>query len=53
MGEGCINIKQIREWIEAAGFDGYNEVEVFSERLWAREQKKYLKDIKKSYINYC
>ena len=53
MGEGCINIKQIREWIEAAGFDGYNEVEVFSERLWAREKKKYLKEIKKSYINYC
>lgn len=53
MGEGCIDIKKIREWIEAAGFDGYNEVEVFSERLWAREQKQYLKDIKKSYINYC
>ncbi len=53
MGEGCIDIKKIREWIEAAGFDGYNEVEVFSERLWSRDQKQYLKDIKKSYINYC
>ena len=53
MGEGCIYIKKIREWIEAAGFDGYNEVEVFSERLWSRDQKQYLKDIKKSYINYC
>ena len=53
MGEGCIDIKKIREWIEAAGFDGYNEVEVFSERLWGRDQKQYLKDIKKSYINYC
>ena len=53
MGEGCIDIKKIREWIEAAGFDGYNEVEVFSERLWSKDQKQYLKDIKKSYINYC
>ena len=53
MGEGCIDIKRIREWIEAAGFDGYNEVEVFSERLWSGDQKQYLKDIKKSYINYC
>ena len=53
MGEGCIDIKKIREWIEAAGFDGYNEVEVFSERLWSGDQKQYLKDIKKSYINYC
>ena len=53
MGEGCIDIKKIREWIEAAGFDGYNEVEVFSERLWSGDQKQYLNDIKKSYINYC
>ena len=53
MGEGCIDIRKIREWIEAAGFDGYNEVEVFSERLWSKDQKQYLKDIKKSYINYC
>ena len=53
MGEGSIDIKKIREWIEAAGFDGYNEVEVFSERLWSGDQKQYLKDIKKSYINYC
>ena len=53
MGEGCIDIRKIREWIEAAGFDGYNEVEVFSERLWSRDQKQYLKEIKKSYINYC
>ena len=53
MGEGCIDIKKIREWIEAAGFDGYNEVEVFSQRLWSGDQKQYLKDIKKSYINYC
>ncbi|MCH1608718.1 MAG: sugar phosphate isomerase/epimerase [Flavobacteriaceae bacterium] len=52
MGEGCIPVKQIREWVEKAGFDGYNEVEVFSERLWAQDQKLYLEDIKKAYLNY-
>lgn len=52
MGEGCIPIRQIRMWLEEAGFDGYNEVEVFSERLWAQDQKLYLEDIKKSYLNY-
>ena len=52
MGEGCIPVRQIRMWLEEAGFDGYNEVEVFSERLWAQDQKLYLKDIKKSYLNY-
>ena len=52
MGEGCIPVKQIREWVEKAGFARYNEVEVFSERLWAHDQKLYLEDIKKSYLNY-
>jgi sugar phosphate isomerase/epimerase len=52
MGEGCIPVRQIRMWVEEAGFDGYNEVEVFSERLWAQDQKLYLQDIKKSYLNY-
>tara|TARA_B100001173_G_scaffold288609_1_gene277874 strand:- start:4056 stop:4883 length:828 start_codon:yes stop_codon:yes gene_type:complete len=51
MGEGCIPVRQIREWVEEAGFNGYNEVEVFSERLWGQDQKLYLEDIKKSYLN--
>ena len=52
MGEGCIPIRRIRTWVEEAGFEGYNEVEVFSERLWAQDQKLYLEDIKKSYLNH-
>lgn len=52
MGEGCIPVRQIRMWVEEAGFEGYNEVEVFSERLWAQDQKLYLENIKKSYLNY-
>ena len=36
MGEGCIPIRQIRGWVEAAGFNGFNEVEIFSNRYWAR-----------------
>ena len=53
MGEGCIPVKQIREWVEKAGFKGYNEVEVFSERLWAHDQKLYLEKIKKAYLKNC
>ena len=30
MGDGCIDIKTIRGWVEDAGFRGFNEVEVFS-----------------------
>jgi len=52
MGEGCIPIKKIRGWVEAAGFKGYNEVEVFSHRHWARDPKDFLKDIVASYLQH-
>ena len=52
MGEGCINIKQIRGWVEEAGFDGYNEVEIFSKKYWADEQTEFLKKIKQAYLEH-
>lgn len=34
MGDGVIDIPQIRGWVEAAGFAGYSEVEIFSKDDW-------------------
>jgi sugar phosphate isomerase/epimerase len=34
MGDGIIDIRGIRGWVEAAGFAGYSEVEIFSARNW-------------------
>ena len=34
MGDGVIDIPQIRRWVEAQGFDGYSEVEIFSADDW-------------------
>src|SRR5882757_4059752 len=34
MGDGVIDIPRIRGWVEAAGFDGYSEVEIFSALDW-------------------
>jgi sugar phosphate isomerase/epimerase len=34
MGDGVIDIPRIRGWVEAAGYRGFNEVEIFSERNW-------------------
>ena len=34
MGDGVIDIPRIRGWIEAAGFAGYSEVEIFSAETW-------------------
>ena len=36
MGDGVINVAGIRSWVEAAGFSGLYEVEIFSERTWWR-----------------
>jgi sugar phosphate isomerase/epimerase len=38
MGDGVIDIPRIRSWVEATGFAGYSEVEIFSaENWWKRE----------------
>ena len=50
MGEGCINIREIRSWVETAGFTGYNEVEIFSDKYWSEDQKEYLEKIKSAYL---
>jgi sugar phosphate isomerase/epimerase len=34
MGDGVIEIPRIRGWVEAAGFAGYSEVEIFSSLDW-------------------
>ncbi len=49
MGEGCIPVKKIRSWVEAAGFTGFNEVEIFSTKYWAEDQAGYLKKIIDAY----
>lgn len=49
MGEGCINIREISEWVDAAGFTGYREVEIFSTKYWAMDQHEWLAKIVASY----
>ena len=36
MGDGVIDIRKIRGWVEAAGYDGASEVEIFSQNDWWR-----------------
>ena len=35
MGEGVIEQKKIRGWVEAAGYTGFAGVEIFSDRWWS------------------
>lgn len=43
MGDGVIDIPRIRAWVEAQGYAGYSEVEIFSTgRWWQREAGEVL-----------
>ncbi|MGC9312609.1 MAG: sugar phosphate isomerase/epimerase family protein, partial [Sediminispirochaetaceae bacterium] len=52
MGEGCIPVPEIRGWMEAAGFDGFIEVEIFSTRRWSMDQSRNLAEIREAYLQY-
>jgi sugar phosphate isomerase/epimerase len=49
MGEGCIPIRQIRSWVEATGFNGFIEVEIFSNEYWKQDQSMFLGKIITAY----
>ena len=42
MGDGCIDLKQLREAVEASGFDGWQEVEILSERNWWKQDPVHI-----------
>lgn len=43
MGDGVIDIPKIRGWVEAQGFNGFSEVEIFStENWWQRDHAEVL-----------
>lgn len=53
MGDGCIRLREIRQWVEAAGFRGFNEVEIFSNDYWAMDQDEYVRRIASAYLEHC
>lgn len=47
MGDGVIDLPALRQRVEAAGYDGYVEVEIFSERnWWTRDADDVIRTIK-------
>jgi len=52
MGEGCIDVAGIRQQVDAAGFKGWIEVEIFSDRWWASDQDQYLAAITAACLNH-
>lgn len=49
MGEGCIDLKKFSSWVDATGFDGYAEVEIFSNIFWQQDQHAFLSKIVEAF----
>jgi sugar phosphate isomerase/epimerase len=43
MGDGVIDIKRVRAAVEAQGFAGYSEIEIFSNDWWGRSMDEVLR----------
>jgi len=52
MGKGVIPMQEIIDLVKAAGFQGYNEVEIFSHQHWAEDQDMFLDKIVNAYLKY-
>ena len=54
MGDGVIDLPRIRRMVEAAGFTGYQEVEIFSaENWWKRPGEEVLRTCIERYNTVC
>ena len=53
MGDGVIDIPQIRKWVESAGFNGYREVEILSQKnWWKKPPEEVVKVVKERYHKF-
>ncbi len=52
MGDGVIEIRRLRTAVEAAGYRGPIEVEIFNEALWARPVDEVVGLVARSYLEF-
>jgi sugar phosphate isomerase/epimerase len=54
MGDGVIDLPLIRSWVEAAGYEGFHEVEIFSELdWWKKDPDEVLRTCKQRHNSCC
>jgi sugar phosphate isomerase/epimerase len=52
MGDGVIELRRVRETVEAAGYAGPIEVEIFNEEVWAMPGDDALELIRERYLEH-
>lgn len=53
LGEGSVDFLALRHQVEAAGFTGPIEVEIFNESLWARDGSEVLAEVAARYLEHA
>ncbi|MEV8015058.1 sugar phosphate isomerase/epimerase family protein [Streptomyces sp. NPDC086554] len=53
LGDGAIDMREWRGYVERAGYSGPVEVELFNETLWSREGRELLSETATRYIAYA
>ncbi|MFC7220110.1 sugar phosphate isomerase/epimerase family protein [Streptomyces polyrhachis] len=49
LGDGCVDLRRFREQVDAAGYTGAIEVEIFNPALWARDGAEVLAETVERY----
>lgn len=52
MGDGVIEIRRLRQAVDAAGYHGPIEVEIFNEALWSLPGEELLRQVCQHFIGY-
>ncbi|MFH9133048.1 sugar phosphate isomerase/epimerase family protein [Streptomyces sp. NPDC017524] len=53
LGDGSVDFRAFRRQVEAAGFDGPIEVEIFNEALWARDGAEALAEVAERFVQHA
>ncbi|MFF4081032.1 sugar phosphate isomerase/epimerase family protein [Streptomyces sp. NPDC001777] len=53
LGDGAVDFRAFRSLVEATGFDGPIEVEIFNEDLWARDGAEVLAEVAARYAEHA
>ncbi|MEV3928255.1 MULTISPECIES: sugar phosphate isomerase/epimerase [unclassified Streptomyces] len=53
LGDGCVDFRTMRRQVEATGFDGPIEVEIFNEGLWARDGAEVIAEVAARYLEHA
>jgi sugar phosphate isomerase/epimerase len=52
MGDGIIGLRKLRRAVDAAGYDGPIEVEIFNEEIWNNADERLLELVKQRFVEH-